>query len=65
MNIGFDAKRYFHNNTGLGNYSRTLVNGLAHFYPEHQYFLFNPKASKHFTIPALENIHEILPQNIR
>jgi glycosyltransferase involved in cell wall biosynthesis len=61
MNIGFDAKRYFHNNTGLGNYSRTLVNGLAQFYPEHQYFLFNPKTSKHFKVPADKNIHEILP----
>src|SRR6478735_8899366 len=25
MNIGFDAKRAFHNQTGLGHYSRTLV----------------------------------------
>jgi glycosyltransferase involved in cell wall biosynthesis len=62
MNIGFDAKRYFHNNTGLGNYSRTLVNGLANFYPEHQYFLFNPKASNKFSVPLQSNIHEILPQ---
>jgi glycosyltransferase involved in cell wall biosynthesis len=63
MNIGFDAKRYFHNNTGLGNYSRTLVYGLAQFYPEHQYFLYNTKASKHFTTPEQENIHEILPNS--
>ena len=25
MNIGFDAKRIFHNTTGLGNYGRDLV----------------------------------------
>lgn len=31
MKIGFDAKRYFHNHTGLGNYSRTLVAGLQRF----------------------------------
>ncbi len=61
MNIGFDAKRFFHNNTGLGNYSRTLVNGLLKFYPEHQYFLFNPKASKTYTAPPVNNVHEVLP----
>ena len=45
MKIGFDAKRAFHNTTGLGNYSRTLIQGLSTFYPQHQYFLFNPKPS--------------------
>ena len=28
MKIGFDAKRYYHNRTGLGNYSRTLADGV-------------------------------------
>jgi glycosyltransferase involved in cell wall biosynthesis len=61
MNIGFDAKRAFHNTTGLGNYSRTLIAGLAQFYPQHQYFLFNPKPSEKFPEPEFENVHEILP----
>ena len=43
MKIGFDAKRLFLNNTGLGNYSRTLVKNLMQFYPEHQYFLYTPR----------------------
>jgi len=64
MNIGFDAKRFFHNNTGLGNYSRTLIDGLTQFYPEHQYFLFNPKPSKRVQKPPLANVHEILPQTL-
>ena len=42
-NIAFDAKRLFENNTGLGNYSRTLVKNLAHFFPEENYHLFAPK----------------------
>ena len=42
MKIGFDAKRLFLNNTGLGNYSRTLVRNLQFYFPEHQYFLFTP-----------------------
>ena len=45
-NIAFDAKRLFENNTGLGNYSRTLVKNLAHFFPEENYHLFAPKLKK-------------------
>lgn len=60
MNIGFDAKRAFHNDTGLGYYSRTLIRLLAEYYPDHQYYLFNPKPSKRFTMQG-ENLHEILP----
>jgi len=61
MNIGFDAKRAFHNGTGLGHYSRTLVRSLAEFFPENQYFLFNPKHSSRFTINGA-NIHEVVPK---
>jgi glycosyltransferase involved in cell wall biosynthesis len=43
MNIGFDAKRLFCNFTGLGNYSRTLVNDLANYYPENAYHLYTPE----------------------
>ncbi len=43
MHIGFDAKRLFQNNTGLGNYSRSLVGNLKDFYPENTYSLFAPK----------------------
>jgi glycosyltransferase involved in cell wall biosynthesis len=60
MNIGFDAKRAYHNGTGLGHYSRTLIRSLSHYYPQHQYYLFNPKASNLFQIPG-NNLHEILP----
>ncbi|MDR2223174.1 MAG: glycosyltransferase family 4 protein [Flavobacteriaceae bacterium] len=59
MKIGFDAKRLFHNNTGLGNYSRDLVRIIHHYFPSNTYVLFNPKpknipffsdASNHFEI---------------
>lgn len=42
MKIGFDAKRYFNNRTGLGNYSRTLVSNLYKQYPDHEYYLYSP-----------------------
>ena len=44
MKVGFDAKRYFHNNTGLGNYSRTLVNGLKNMFPDNDYILYDEKS---------------------
>lgn len=43
MKIGFDAKRLFLNNTGLGNYSRTLVGNLQQFHRENEYHLYSPK----------------------
>ncbi len=43
LRIGFDAKRLFNNFTGLGNYSRTVVQGLNDYFPDNQYFLFTPK----------------------
>lgn len=63
MNIGFDAKRAFHNDTGLGFYSRTLLHLLSEYYPEHNYYLFNPKPANRFQLTG-NNFHEILPQGI-
>ena len=42
MQIGFDAKRYFLNNTGLGNYSRDLIRMLEQYYPENKYIKYTP-----------------------
>lgn len=44
MKVGFDAKRYYHNHTGLGNYSRTIVHGLQRMYPENEYVLYDEKS---------------------
>ncbi len=60
MNIGFDAKRAFHNGTGLGHYSRTLIRSLAEYFPEHEYFLFNPNASDTFDLSG-PHLHEVQP----
>ncbi|MGH2552985.1 MAG: glycosyltransferase family 4 protein [Chitinophagaceae bacterium] len=60
MNIGFDAKRAYHNNTGLGHYSRNLLTALSEYYPQHKYYLFNPEASNLFG-PVNENMYEVQP----
>ncbi|NND08852.1 MAG: glycosyltransferase family 4 protein [Saprospiraceae bacterium] len=46
MRIGFDAKRLFHNHTGLGVYSRRLVEGLAKHHVEHEYLLYAQKVEQ-------------------
>lgn len=62
MHIGFDAKRIFQNQTGLGNYSRSLVAGLASSFPDHQYSLFAPNKTPMFNCGAFNNVDVHLPQ---
>jgi glycosyltransferase involved in cell wall biosynthesis len=56
MNIGFEAKRFFTNTTGLGNYSRFVMRALCNYFPEHNYFLYTPR------IPANIDEKDILEQ---
>ncbi|KXH84201.1 glycosyltransferase family 4 protein [Chryseobacterium kwangjuense] len=46
MKIAFDAKRFFHNTSGLGNYSRDLIRILSQYYPENEYLLLNKNSSE-------------------
>lgn len=43
MHLGFDAKRFFLNRTGLGNYSRSLIEALLQSFPAEEYFLYTPR----------------------
>lgn len=63
MRIGLDAKRAFHNSTGLGNYSRTLIRSLDRYFPENEYYLFNPKPSIKYSLEG-EHLHQRLPNDI-
>ena len=57
MRIAFDGKRFFNNNSGLGNYSRDLVRVLAASFPENEYVLFNDNQSERGKdIVALPNV---------
>ena len=64
MRIAFDAKRAYHNHTGLGNYSRTLILDLAKSFPEHSYFLFNTKKSSRYTFDK-DIFLQVLPQDLK
>ncbi len=43
MKIGYDAKRAVCNMTGLGNYSRYVIDVMSRCYPANQYMLYSPK----------------------
>jgi len=54
MHIAFDAKRLFNNFTGLGNYSRTLLDGLSTYFPDNRYTLYTPSVRRNsVTAPYL------------
>ena len=46
MRIGFEAKRAFHNFTGLGNYSRQVIQDLNEFYFDNDFFLYTTRIEK-------------------
>ncbi len=65
MIIGYDAKRAFLNNTGLGNYSRWLIKCMATYYPQEFYRLYTPelKNNHHFKLLSkLQHTHIVTPQ---
>ncbi|HBJ77228.1 MAG TPA: glycosyltransferase family 1 protein [Porphyromonadaceae bacterium] len=61
MRIGFDGKRVAQNSTGLGNYSRSLLEMILKYNPEHQLYLYIPNRNK---LQHLSRINEVAPQII-
>jgi glycosyltransferase involved in cell wall biosynthesis len=64
MHIGFDGKRFFQNVTGLGNYARSTVLGLAEHFPEHRYTLYTPRLAGPFCttpLPPALRVQEACP----
>lgn len=53
MQIGFDAKRAFFNHTGLGHYSRNLLQALAQYYPNNHYHLYSPNTGTELFLAQL------------
>ncbi|WP_413666338.1 glycosyltransferase family 4 protein [Mucilaginibacter sp. Mucisp86] len=66
MKIGYDAKRAFYNNTGLGNYSRWLIKGIASLNPSNTLYLYTPKAKANPRlnfIGGYPNIQTVTPKS--
>jgi glycosyltransferase involved in cell wall biosynthesis len=67
MEIGFDAKRAIQNNTGLGNYSRYIIETLSKYYPANNYILFAPKQKENSRLNIIfsrTNITFVFPRGM-
>jgi glycosyltransferase involved in cell wall biosynthesis len=67
MNVGFEAKRFFTNYTGLGNYCRFIIDALSRYQQQHKYFLYTPRASDHAEVVPIiqrQNVEVIYPDGI-
>ncbi len=64
MKIGFDAKRVFHNASGLGNYGRDVIRIISHYRPLDHLYLYNPKKAKINRLELKSNIHIKLPNGL-
>lgn len=65
MRIGYDGKRAALNNTGLGNYSRLLVEVLAREHPDNFHWLYTPRLQANPRLERLmrmENVAFRLPE---
>ncbi len=62
MNIGYDAKRIFHNATGLGNYGRDIVRILTGTSRFQHFYLFNTKKSDMENEVALQKATIVYPK---
>ena len=60
MRIGFDGKRAVQNFTGLGNYSRYIVDILCQFSPENEYVLYAPKKRENKRLDKLTKQYQQL-----
>lgn len=54
MKIGFDAKRAAQNRTGLGNYSRFVLQILTDYVPQNKYVLYTPNPQKCSLLASLK-----------
>lgn len=64
MRIAFDAKRAFENSTGLGNYSRMLIDQLIADFPVNEYYLMAPRQTTVYRPQQSPNVHVITPSGI-
>lgn len=62
MKIAFDAKRALCNTSGLGNYSRNLLNALTKFFPGEEYLLFSPNVKEELLEQLNGDLKIFLPE---
>src|SRR4051812_34194112 len=48
LKLAFDARRAYQNYSGLGSYSRYLLETMIRMFPENEYYLYTPQVKIHF-----------------
>ncbi len=59
MRIGYDGKRALNNLTGLGNYSRLVIEEMGCHYPLNQIYLYVPKMRENPRMERIEAMHNV------
>ncbi len=62
MKVGFDAKRIFHNHTGLGNYGRDAIRILYQYTPIEKFVLYNTSPSNNDRLDIQKKIYIKYPK---
>lgn len=65
MKIGFDGKRAINNMTGLGNYSRLVIESLSETYPNDRMIVYAPKIRENPRLSSIlerENVEFRMPE---
>lgn len=65
MRIGFDGKRAVQNFTGLGNYSRYVLEAIQKYYPEEELYLYAPKYVENKRLAPIMEKGNIRPRTPR
>ncbi|MBN1145366.1 MAG: glycosyltransferase family 4 protein [Bacteroidales bacterium] len=63
MHIGYDARQAFFNKSGLGSYSRNLIQGLSEKFPENEYMLYTTSMNFELFEPAADCIQVKGPEH--
>ena len=59
MRVGLDAKRIFHNHSGLGNYGRCTLQIVAKDQKDTDFFLYSPKVKIHEEVAFVETLKNV------
>lgn len=64
LKIAYDAKRAFFNSSGLGNYSRGVIDMVTEYFPSNNYFLFTPFPKTNTIYKTPENAYLKNPERV-
>lgn len=60
MRIGYDAKRFFNNKSGLGNYSRSLIKSILQQQKDIKVYLYTPNINEAIDTQFIENNSQVI-----